>query len=166
MACLVFQAKAALQGLEEAVRSCALLRRGSRAGQDHLLARQQLKLALAQQETAQERVAMALQTGNAEEVQEAERKVEEAERKVQEAEKEVEKAKEEVKEAKASGRPKESEAGRVGRFRRPAAFWDVGRCAVSAARKCFWWDCPDHIHRTSKSQDGIAEHSASCLHRF
>ncbi|CAJ1358336.1 unnamed protein product, partial [Effrenium voratum] len=74
---LVEEAKAALQGLEE----------------DHLLARQQLKLALAQQETAQERVAMALQTGNAEEVQEAERKVEEAERKVQEAEKEVEKAK-------------------------------------------------------------------------
>ncbi|CAJ1457456.1 unnamed protein product [Effrenium voratum] len=89
---LVEEAKAALQGLEE----------------DHLLARQQLKLALAQQETAQEQVAMALQTGNAEEVQEAERKVEEAERKVQ-AKKEVEKAKE-VKEAKASGRPKESEA--------------------------------------------------------
>ncbi|CAJ1392331.1 unnamed protein product [Effrenium voratum] len=60
------------------------------------------------------------------EVQEAERKVQEAERKVQEAERKVQEA--EVKEAKASGRTKESEAGGVGRFRRPAAFCDSDRC--------------------------------------
>ncbi|CAJ1367279.1 unnamed protein product, partial [Effrenium voratum] len=76
---------------------------------DLLLARQQLKLALAQQEAAQEqevkavaRLEKAEESGTKEEVEKAERKVEKAERK-------VERAKKEVKEAKASGRTKESE---------------------------------------------------------
>ena len=122
--------------LNEAVCLCAPLRRVSLAGQDLLLARQQLKLALAQQEAAQEqevkavaRLEKAEESGTKEEVEQAERKVEKAERKVEKAERKVEKAerkveraKKEVKEAKASGRTKESEAGGVGRFRRPAAF--------------------------------------------
>ena len=126
MAFFVTQAKAASKGLKEAVRSCALLRRVSRAGQDLLL--QQLKLALAQQEAAQEqevkavaRLEKAEESGTKEAVEKAKKEVEKAERK-------VERAKKEVKEAKACGRTKESEAGGVGRFRRPAAFWDSDRC--------------------------------------
>ncbi|CAJ1422539.1 unnamed protein product [Effrenium voratum] len=90
-------AKAASKGLNE----------------DLLLARQQLKLALAQQEAAQEqevkavaRLEKAEESGTKEEVEKAERKVEKAERK-------VERAKKEVKEAKASGRTKESEASGI-----------------------------------------------------
>ena len=63
-----------------------------------------------------------------EEVKEAKEEVEKAERKVEKAERKVERAKKEVQAAKASGRTKESEAGGVGRFRRPAAFWDSDRC--------------------------------------
>ena len=86
------------------------------------------------------RLARAEDSGNAtkvqeakEEVQEAKKEVEKAERKVERAKKEVQEAERkvqeaEVKEAKASGRTKESEAGGVGRFRRPAAFWDSDRC--------------------------------------
>ena len=58
---------------------------------------------------------------------EAKEKVKEAKEEVEKAERKVERAKKEVK-AKASGRTKESEAGGVGRFRRPAAFWDSDRC--------------------------------------
>ncbi|CAJ1446408.1 unnamed protein product [Effrenium voratum] len=116
----VEEAKAASKGLKE----------------DLLLARQQLKLALAQQEAAQEqevkavaRLEKAEESGTKEEVEKAERKVQEAkeevekaERKVERAKKEVQEAKKEVqeakkeveeaevKEAKASGRTKESEA--------------------------------------------------------
>ncbi|CAJ1459970.1 unnamed protein product [Effrenium voratum] len=106
----------------------AVLRRWSSTW-DLLLARQQLKLALAQQEAAQEqevkavaRLEKAEESGTKEEVEKAERKVEKAERKVEKAERKVERAKKEVqeakkevqeaevKEAKASGRTKESEA--------------------------------------------------------
>ncbi|CAJ1407320.1 unnamed protein product [Effrenium voratum] len=104
----VEEAKAASKGLNE----------------DLLLARQQLKLALAQQEAAQEQEVKAVaRLEKAEEsgkVQEAERKVEKAERKVEKAERKVERAKKEVKEAKASGRTKESEgASRLQRYLAP-----------------------------------------------
>ncbi|CAJ1392330.1 unnamed protein product [Effrenium voratum] len=114
-------------------------------------AQRQVESAQRQVESAQEQEAMAVRrlaraatvletaedSGNATKVQEAERKVQEAERKaerkVQEAERKVQEAERkvqeaEVKEAKASGRTKESEAGGVGRFRRPAAFCDSDRC--------------------------------------
>ncbi|CAJ1340107.1 unnamed protein product, partial [Effrenium voratum] len=97
---------------------CALLRRVSRAGQDLLL--QQLKLAIAQQEAAQEQEVKAVaglekaeDSGTKEEVEKAEEqveKVEKAAKKVEKAERKVERATKEVKEAKASGRTKESEA--------------------------------------------------------
>ncbi|CAJ1429913.1 unnamed protein product [Effrenium voratum] len=87
----VAEAKAASKGLKE----------------DLLL--QQLKLALAQQEAAQEqevkavaRLEKAEESGTKEEVEKAKKEVEKAERK-------VERAKKEVKEAKACGRTKESE---------------------------------------------------------
>ena len=118
MAFFVTQAKAASKGLKEAVRSCALLRRVSRAGQDLLL--QQLKLAIAQQEAAQEQEVKAVaglekaeDSGTKEEVEKAEEQVEKAAKKVEKAERKVERAMKEVKAAKASGRTKESEAGGV-----------------------------------------------------
>ncbi|CAJ1343796.1 unnamed protein product [Effrenium voratum] len=110
--------------------------------EDLLLARQQLKPALAQQEAAQEqevkavaRLEKAEESGTKEEmekaerkVQEAERKVEKAERKVEKAERKVERAKKEVKEAKASGRTKESEA-------------DGQQAAVEAILSTSWTVC-------------------------
>ena len=131
-------------------------RRVSLAGQDLLLARLQQASAQRQVETAQQQVEMVMkslvkaaarlekaeESGTKEEVKEAKEEVKEAkeevekaERKVEKAERKVERAKKEVqaaerKEAKASGRTKESEAGGVDRFRRPAAFWDSDRCVV------------------------------------
>ncbi|CAJ1407323.1 unnamed protein product [Effrenium voratum] len=94
-------AKAASKGLNE----------------DLLLARQQLKLALAQQEAAQEQEVKAV--ARLEKAEES-GKVQEAERKVEKAERKVERAKKEVKEAKASGRTKESEgASRLQRYLAP-----------------------------------------------
>ncbi|CAJ1401761.1 unnamed protein product [Effrenium voratum] len=112
-------------------------------------AQEQVATAQEQEAIAVRRLARAEESGDAKKVQAAERKVQaaerkvqvaerkverakkevqEAERKVEKAERKVERAKKEVKEAKASGRTKESEAGGVGRFRRPAAFWDSDRC--------------------------------------
>ncbi|CAJ1340102.1 unnamed protein product, partial [Effrenium voratum] len=98
----VEEAKAASKGLKE----------------DLLL--QQLKLAIAQQEAAQEQEVKAVaglekaeDSGTKEEVEKAEEqveKVEKAAKKVEKAERKVERATKEVKEAKASGRTKESEA--------------------------------------------------------
>ncbi|CAJ1382860.1 unnamed protein product [Effrenium voratum] len=102
----VEEAKAASKGLKE----------------DLLL--QQLKLAIAQQEAAQEQEVKAVaglekaeDSGTKEEVEKAEEQVEKAEKKVEKAAKKVEKAErkveramKEVKAAKASGRTKESEA--------------------------------------------------------
>ncbi|CAJ1340105.1 unnamed protein product, partial [Effrenium voratum] len=97
----VEEAKAASKGLKE----------------DLLL--QQLKLAIAQQEAAQEQEVKAVaglekaeDSGTKEEVEKAEEqveKVEKAAKKVEKAERKVERATKEVKEAKASGRTKESE---------------------------------------------------------
>ena len=112
-------------------------------------AQEQVATAQEQEAIAVRRLARAEESGDAKKVQAAERKVQaaerkvqvaerkverakkevqEAERKVEKAERKVERAKKEVKEAKASGRTKESEAGGVGRFRRPAAFWDSDCC--------------------------------------
>ncbi|CAJ1345943.1 unnamed protein product, partial [Effrenium voratum] len=140
-----FVAEAALKALEEDLllarqQQASAQRQVETAQRQVESAQRQVESAQRQVESAQEQEAMAVRrlaraatvletaedSGNATKVQEAKEEVQEAKKEVREAKKEVQEA--EVKEAKASGRTKESEAGGVGRFRRPAAFWDSDRC--------------------------------------